>query len=197
MSVQPLHNEKELIVAIARGDAAAFGKLYEHYRRKVYFIATQLLQSDNETEDVQQEIFTKLWFHREKLPGIDNFNSYLNTLIRNHIFNALRKKAVETKYLRETLSSQGAAPEDVFIQADLNEMQSLLRQAVQHLPGQQRKAFELVKMEGRSHVEAGAMMGISHETIKKHVMEAQKNIFSFFKNSGKAGLMVLVLLIGY
>jgi RNA polymerase sigma-70 factor (ECF subfamily) len=44
-------------------------------------------------EDVVQEVFIKLWMNKEKLPAIENFNAYLNTVTRNHIFNNLRKLA--------------------------------------------------------------------------------------------------------
>ena len=192
MSNLPLHNEKELLTAIAGGDQTAFATLYEHYRRKVYFIAWRLLQSASESEDVQQEIFTKIWVHRAKMNEIENFNAYLNTLIRNHVFNALQKKARETSYLRESLNFNDVQADNAFQSADMNELQKDLQQAIRDLPRQQQKVFQLVRIEGRKHAEVADLLGISKSTVKKHVMEAQKNITARF--SGRVNFLLLLLL---
>ena len=192
MSNLPLHNENELLNAIAGGDQTAFATLYEHYRRKVYFIAWRLLQSASESEDVQQEIFTKIWVHRDKMSEIENFNAYLNTLIRNHVFNALQKKAREASYIRESLNLSDAQTENAFQSADMNELQKDLQQAIRDLPRQQQKVFQLVRIEGRKHAEVADLLGISTSTVKKHVMEAQKNITARF--SGRVNFLLLLLL---
>lgn len=192
--MSPLINERQILLAISDGDTVAFRQLYEHYRRKVYFIARRLLQSENEAEDVQQEIFTKIWLNRSKLAEIDRFNCYLNTLIHNHIYNVLRKKANEAAYVREILKIAEANVDDVFILSEMNEIQRLLLEAINDLPRQQKKVFELVRLEGRKHADVAELLGISKETVKKHVVEAQRKIASFFENRDKIGLLLLLML---
>jgi RNA polymerase sigma-70 factor (ECF subfamily) len=194
VSAPSLYNEKQILLAIAGGDAIAFAQLYEHYRRKVYFIAWRLLQSENEAEDVQQEIFTKIWLNRSKLAEITQFNSYVNTLIRNYVYNAIRKKANETAYIREAMKMKDSNPEDAFVPAEINELQTLLRAAINNLPRQQKKVFQLVRMEGRKHEEVAGLLGISKETVKKHIMEAQRAVTAFFESRGKTTLFLLLML---
>jgi len=194
VSISSLINERQILLAISDGDTVAFSQLYEHYRRKVYFIARRLLQSENEAEDVQQEIFTKIWINRSTLSEITQFNSYLNTLIHNYIFNALRKKANEAAYIRETLKMVEANPEEAFIPSEVNEIQRLLQEAINNLPRQQKKVFELVRLEGRKHADVARLLGISKETVKKHVVEAQRKIASFFENRGKMSMVLLLML---
>lgn len=192
MKKNSIHDERELLTAIARGDAAAFGRIYEHYRRKVYFIAWRTLQNEDEAEDIQQEIFTKIWLHRAEMATIVHFNSYLNTVVRNQVYNTLRKKAIETNYLHETLPLSNSNPNEAFIRAETKEMHALLHEAINSLSVQQQKVFQLIRMEGRPHAEVAQLLGISRETVKKHIMQAQENITSYFK--GRGNLVLLLLL---
>ncbi len=180
------------MLAVAGGDRIAFAALYEQYRRKVYFIAWRMLGTETEAEDVQQEIFTKIWLGREKLALIEQFSSYLNTLIRNHVYNALRKKANETAYIEQTFQKAAAEPDEPFRAAEINQLQSLLRQAISRLPAQQQKVFELVRIEGRPHKEVAGLLGVSKETIKKHMMEAQRKIKAFFDSQGLQTLIFIL-----
>jgi len=44
------------------------------------------------------------------------------------------------------------------------------------LPEQQRRAFELHKLNGKSYKEIATLMGISPSTINKHIYQASRNI---------------------
>jgi RNA polymerase sigma-70 factor (family 1) len=191
VSTSPLHNEKELLMEIASGDERAFRSLFDHYRRKVYFVAWRLLQAEGEAEDVLQEVFTKVWVNREKLAEVDSFKAYLNTLLRNHIYNCLRKKANEENFLLETLKDGRAPGDAAHHRAELNELHLLLQQAVNTLPPQQKKVFQLGRLEGRKHEEIAEELGISRETVKKHMMAALQAVKDFLRRRGKVLLVLM------
>jgi RNA polymerase sigma-19 factor, ECF subfamily len=180
---QTIHIEKTLLTRIATGDGSAFRELYERYRKKVYFLAWHLLKTESESEDVCQEIFTKLWVNRQKLPEIDNFNAYLNTLIRNHVYNCLRRKACEESFVMETLDMEHL-PGEVMDPAELCELQLTVKKAIWRLPPQQKRVFELSRMEGYRHDEIAEELHISRETVKKHIMAAIRNIREFLRREG-------------
>lgn len=173
----------ELLNNVAKGDQAAFRQLFDCYRGKVYVIAFRILQSESEAEDVLQDVFTKLWLNREKLTGILHFNAYLNTLIRNHIFNGLRKKAYEEDFLWASL--QESRNEEGYQVIELNELKELLHKAMNTLPPQQKKVFQLGRLEGLKHEEIAAELGISKETVKKHMAAALRYIKYFLNGWGK------------
>ncbi|HMH23971.1 MAG TPA: RNA polymerase sigma-70 factor [Puia sp.] len=186
MPLQIIHIDKTLLALIATGDTPAFRELYERYRKKVYFLAWHLLKTEDEAEDICQEIFTKLWVNRQKLPEIDNFNAYLNTLIRNHVYNCLRRKACEESFVTETLQSDVEhLPGGVMDPAELRELQLTLKEAIWHLPPQQKRVFELSRIEGYKHDEIAKELHISRETVKKHIMAAIRNIREFLRREGK------------
>jgi len=172
------YEEKELLTRVARGDETAFHTLFSQYSHKVYHSALRLLQSASHAEDVLQEVFMKIWLGREKLPGINCFSAYLNTITRNHIYNALRKLAGEELLLEKLFSPPPAAnrPDTAIENMSLKELQDALQKVMATLTPQQKKVFELSRMEGLKHEEIALRLNISRETVKKHVSEALRII---------------------
>lgn len=170
------YDENELLLRVSKGDEEAFRILYDLYRNKIFFITWKLTHIETLAEDVVQEVFIKLWLHKEELSGINYFNSYLNILTRNHIFNHLRKLANEEAYLRELNAKEAYATHDSFDTLVNNELQNLLNRAVALLPPRQKKVFFLSRIEGLKHKEISAHLHISRSTVKSHMMEALRFI---------------------
>jgi RNA polymerase sigma-70 factor (ECF subfamily) len=188
----PSYHEIELLQKIAEGNREAFHALYHHYRNKIYYIASRMLQSDAAAEDVLQEIFIKIWVNREKLRNMDYFSTYLNTIVRNHLYNQFRKKANEETYLLRLLPDP-AEPSQPFDETAIKELKQLLANAVAALPPRQQKVFQLSREQGLTHAAIAAKLGISPETVKKHIMEALRFIKSYLIAHG-AALTVWLLL---
>ncbi len=106
--------EKEILLRVSKGDEQAFHQLYNLYNKKIFSIAWKLTGIESAAEDVVQDVFIKLWLHREKLSGINYFTAYLNTITRNHIFNSLRKIAHEDILLRDLLQKGEPVEKDGF-----------------------------------------------------------------------------------
>jgi RNA polymerase sigma-70 factor (ECF subfamily) len=172
------YEEKELLARIAQGDEKAFHSLFSQYKHKVYHTALRLLQSTAHAEDVLQEVFMKIWLGRDRLTEINCFSAYLNTITRNHIYNALRKLANEELLLEKLLPPQPAADrqDEAIGNMSLRELQDALRKVMATLTPQQKKVFELSRMEGLKHEEIAVRLNISRETVKKHVSEALRII---------------------
>jgi RNA polymerase sigma-70 factor (ECF subfamily) len=171
------YEEKALLALVAKGDENAFQTLFTQYRHKVFYIAKKLLQSDSLAEDALQEIFLKIWMNRTKLPDVLYFNAYLNTITRNHIYNALRKQANEEIFLQRLVSQDNTPDQTSALDTlSLRELQHALQRVVASLTPQQRKAFELSRIQGLRHGEIATLLNISKETVKKHISDALRII---------------------
>ena len=60
-------NDSELISAIIRGDVGAYEQLFVRYYPTLLHFIRGMLKDDHMSEDIAQNIFMKLWIHREKL----------------------------------------------------------------------------------------------------------------------------------
>ncbi|MCU7552635.1 RNA polymerase sigma factor [Chitinophagaceae bacterium LB-8] len=171
-------DEQLKITDVAKGCAEASKQLYQLHRNKVYYVSLKLLKSEAMAEDVLQEIFLKLWLNKETLPGINNFSAYLNTLLHNQIYNMLRKQANAEKYLKEA-TLQPAFSNHTQDVVQWQETKKTLQEAIARLSPQQKKAFELSRLEGLTHNEIASQMKISKETVKKYIMDASASVKNY------------------
>ena len=188
-------NERGLLERVANGDGKAFHQLYDHYQNQVFYFGFKFLKSATLAEDVLQEVFSKIWINRKMLVELDNFSKYLNTLTLNHIYNQLRRKACEETFLHGQFLKVKNNREEAFSSVDLHELEGLLGKAVNQLPPQQKKVFELSRMQGLKHVEIARQLNISGETVKKHIMEALRNVKSYLASHGQTEVSILLLLL--
>src|SRR5690606_41051850 len=86
-------SDRNLLKLLASGHKEAFDELYTRYASIVYRTAWRFLQSEAGAADLTQELFIKLWTHREKFTDIDNMRSYISIISRNPAIRALRDQA--------------------------------------------------------------------------------------------------------
>jgi RNA polymerase sigma-70 factor (family 1) len=171
------HDEKILLERISNGDEAAFKIIYDTYRHKIVYIAWKFLRSEARAEDVLQEIFLKVWIQRKNLAHIEHFSSWINTLTRHHLYNALRKLSNDQAFLA-VLGSHPVLREhnNVLEAMTSRELESALQSAVARLTPQERKMYELSRVEGMTHDQIARHMDVSKETVKKHLTNALQKI---------------------
>ena len=178
----------ELLSRMAEGDAGAFQTLFYQHWEKIFSIAVMYTKSEVLAEELVQDIFLKIWLHREKIRDQSNFQGYLFITARNHIYNKLRVKSQETKFRQEihTHCADSRAADDQLI---MKQSQELIHRAVESLPPQQRKIFILSRYEGLTLEEIGTQMGISPLTARAHMRKALASLRIFLQqHSGDLSL---------
>lgn len=82
----------ELFIELKHNNKIAFEKLYTKYNKLVYGIAFSILKNKEDSEDVVQIVFSKLYkIDKNKLPS-NKEASWLYTLTKNETISFLRKK---------------------------------------------------------------------------------------------------------
>lgn len=183
MSEQLLYDEKKLIALVADSDENAFRVIFDQYRDMVHGMAFHLLKNTISAEDVLQEVFLKIWKNNSRLPEIENFKAYLLTVTRNQVYTRFRSMAREALLL-ETLEKREQLAEDPRILDTLSakELEDALQVAMSMLTGQQKKVFELSRIQGLKHAEIAAQLGLNRETVKKHMTDALRTIRTSMKH---------------
>lgn len=193
MENNPLYSDEELLLQVAQGSQAAFRLLYDRYRNKIFSVSWRIIGARSAAEDVVQDVFIKLWLKKESLPEIEHFEAYLNMMVRNHIFNHLRKVANEKSFLQRLKIKSVQQNSDDLDRICYKELESLVQKTVDLLPPQQKKAYNFSRVDGLKHEEIAEKMGVSKSTVKGHIMGALSHIKSVII-SGKE-LIVLMTLI--
>jgi RNA polymerase sigma-70 factor (ECF subfamily) len=168
-------NGNELLIRVVQGDEIAFGQLFRQYKDKLYSFILHLSGSATIAEDVLQDVFLKIWRDRHQLTNIDNFNAYLYRMAQNTAINVLRRQSREALLLTEVqrLAPHGVQGDELLA---AKEVRTALQQAINNLPPQQRKVYQLGKEQGLTYEQIAVSLGISTSTVRNHMVQALKTI---------------------
>lgn len=159
------YNEVEAVKLLVEGRPEGFHQIYDRYVFAVTRVGFRFLQSTELTEDLVQEVFSRLWVHREKFATVESVEKYLITMCRNraidHLKASLIRKLGEGEYAQTRLTSENNAERNILDKECLVVMQK----AVDGLPATQKRVFELVTNEGLSHKEVACLLNISEQTV--------------------------------
>jgi RNA polymerase sigma factor (sigma-70 family) len=156
--------------------------LYLAQRAALVRFATARTGSPEEAEDIVQELYFRL--QRGEPAGVQAGLPYLYKMVLNLVVDRVRsrKRSVQrdgaflqvsaTMMDSETVA-EAPHPDDVI---DSRRRLSQLIEAVRELPPQCGKVFRLHKLEGRSHAEVAAELGISKSAVEKHMINALKHL---------------------
>ncbi len=89
-----------------KGDAQAFGRLYDKYVSSIYRFVFLKLPSKEMAEDVTSETFLKCWqFIQKNQEPVGNFRAFLYKIARNLVVDAYRKAEAKPSIgLEETVT---------------------------------------------------------------------------------------------
>lgn len=186
--------DAELILLLIKDSELAFSELYIRYKDKLRYFCFSLLKSEEETNDIVQEIFIRLWESRFFINSDLSFSSFLYTMARNRILNHFRDTDIESR--AKSILAQKTPTEENIIEADLiyTEYQKILKDAIALLPPQRQKIFNMSRTENLSHKEIAAELDISVNTVQEHISESLRFIKSYFSKRADLSLSLLLLL---
>jgi len=195
-AVQP-STESALVERARHGDPAAFDELVSRYERKIYRMARNITQNDEDAEDVLQDSFLKAFTHLDSFQGQSKFYTWLVRIAVNESLMRLRKrKSDRTVSLDENIETDEEpivreiavwddSPESRYSQA---EMREILNQAIAGLKPIFRTVFILRDVEELSTEEAADALGLSVAAVKSRLLRARlqlrEKLTRIFKRKG-------------
>ncbi len=184
MSANLHFDDKELCRLIAKGDEIAFRTLFHRYNRILLPFIVKLVQSSREPEEVLQEVFMKIWMHRERLADVDNPKAYIVRIVSNEATNYLQKLARQNQlFLRaqQLAQQEPITPEQNFA---LKETAKLMRDAIGELTPACRQVYLLSREEQLSIPEIANRLDLSENTVKNQLIKALKDIRQYIRKNG-------------
>lgn len=156
-----------------------FEAIFKQHECRLYMLAQRLTKSDQYAKDVIQEVFLKLWEHRQEIPQIQNMEAWLYRLTENKVIDFLRKAAADGRLrdaIWQVLPQQEAAPGSM---VEAKEYNQIIQQAIDALPPQRRLIYQLNREQGLNYQEIAAELQISRHTVKNQLSTALQAIRHF------------------
>ncbi|MDZ4807649.1 MAG: sigma-70 family RNA polymerase sigma factor [Bacteroidota bacterium] len=190
MSSHPQYNEGELLSRLEKGDMQAFDELYWKYQKAVYQNVYKLTRDSVIAEDIVQEVFISLWEKRSTIDTSRSVAGWLFVSSYNRSVNALKKRLKESLAYK-SLDQPGTEPE--YNKAEIELQLYVLEKAIGQLTPQQRRVFELCKLQGRSYEETAAELKISKHTVKEYLSAAIASLKEFARQHPELSIAVAAM----
>lgn len=169
--------DKEIIDLFNAGERErAFRGIVDSYSERLYWHVRRFLCSHEDTDDLLQDIFVKIWSALPSFRGDSQLYTWLYRIATNESLNYLHKQAVRSALRFESFSSklEDRAGEDPWMDGD--ELQRELSKAVQRLPEKQRTVFIMRWFEDLSYEDISEILGTSVGALKASYHFASEKI---------------------
>jgi RNA polymerase sigma factor (sigma-70 family) len=158
------------LVALARqGHERAFEALVQRHRRALLAYCRRVLLPDERAEDALQQGLLQAWLALQNGAEVRDARAWLYRIVHNAALNTLRGARYDFAELSEALSGAGAPQEDLDRRIAIREALAGLAA----LPELQREALMRTAVEGHSHQQVAAAMGVSEGALRGLVYRAR------------------------
>jgi len=192
-----LYSDEELIQEIKADNMFAFDVLYKKYSKRLYRFGFSIIKSQEETENLMQDVFLNLWENRHKVEKDSSIKSYIFTIAYNSAISIIRKKAKESQFVEYLKSIQKINQEPVNVEVEYNELTNKLDEIIKELPQRQKEVYLLHRVEGLKYNEIAERLNISINTIENHMSRALKTIREKLGNYSLIAILFWYLFVSY
>ena len=165
------------------GSEQAYREMFDLLYLPVKKFAFCILHSNEEAEEVSEDVMLTLWKNRKTLPEVENVHVYSLVIAKNLSLNLLRKNSKnKTSSIDEVDMSfffDSSSPEQIIID---NELKIRLENAIQFLPPKCQFVFKLAKENNLSYKEINEILSISVKTVDAHLVAATQKLAKIFKS---------------
>lgn len=175
------------------GNDLAYRYLYDNHYVALCHVANEYVHDHFTAETIVDDAIFHLWEIRDKLNIATSLRSYLLKAVRNRCLNHLEANKKNVSISSELEESKGA-----FFINDAHPLGSLLDKeleeeisaAINRLPEDTRRVFEMSKFDGKKYEEIAAELGISVNTVKYHI----KKSLSSLRNDLSKYLFLMIMM---
>lgn len=163
-----------LIAGLKESDPVVFKFIYSLYWEKLYNISFYYTRSEQDAEDIVQDVFISLWARREKLALTGPLENYLVRCTKYTAFFYLKikyKKAEAFAGAKQVFQSNET--EEYIAYKDV---QGYIQSVFESVSQKTRDIFYLSRFDGLTYVEISSMLDISVKTVEYHISLALKKI---------------------
>ena len=176
-----MQEEEEFIQELSnpKTQNLAFEKLLKEFQRPLYNHIRNIVLNHDDTDDVLQNTFVKVFQNLNKFKGESKLFSWIYRIATNEALTFLHQKAKKSGISSETLQNKVIDNLKADVYFDGKEIQIKLQKAIALLPDKQQLVFKMKYFEELKYEEISEILGTSVGALKASYHHAVKKIEAF------------------
>lgn len=170
--------DRELLAKIKDPDTKNYGfnLLVRKYQQKIYWHIRKMVVDHDDSDDLVQEVFIKIWHHLDKFREDAQLYTWIYRIATNECLNFLRKKRNKFFLPIHDLEGELCQKLESSDHIDGDEIQLKLQKALLKLPDKQRMVFNMKYFDDMKYEEIAEITGTSVGGLKASYHHAVKKI---------------------
>ena len=177
-AVEP--GDAEVVGRVLGGDVDAFGILVTRYRVQFGRYAVAMTGDADTAADAIQEAFIRAWRSLASCEDPARFGSWFFRILTNQCHDARKRRRPADDVGALDLAAKDRAD----AQLERSELADALDRAMEQLTSEQREAFVLKHVDGRSYEEMAALLGTGVDALKMRVYRARETLRALMGGRG-------------
>jgi RNA polymerase sigma-70 factor (ECF subfamily) len=153
-------------------DEKLFNECVNLYADRVYRFVLKNLHHEEDSKDIVQSSFEKLWKNRHKVDPV-KIKSFLFTIAYNQMIDHLRKSK------RITLKDEFSEDTALSINQPSSHVRKVIDEALERLSPTQKSLVMLKDYEGYSYEEIGEITGLNPSQVKVYLHRARTQLRNY------------------
>ncbi len=162
---------------------AAFSQLVRKYQERLYWHIRRLVIEHEDTNDILQNVFIKVWKNIQDFRGDAHLYTWLYRIATNETLTWMEQKKKRTAISlsdNENIFSNRLIAQQNY---DPNKIEWKLQQAIHTLPEKQAVVFNLRYYDEMPYEEMSVVLGTSVGALKASYHHAVKKVEGYLKNN--------------
>jgi RNA polymerase sigma-70 factor (ECF subfamily) len=169
---------------MASGDESALTEVYDQYASFVYGLALRVIGDPRAAEDVSQDVFVAIWERPEAFdPERGSLRTWLGTLAHRRAVDYVRREEARRRRAERDASRRASVPDVEEIAVALVTAERV-REALDLLPDEQRRAIQLAYFGGKTYRQVAEVLGIPEGTAKSRLRLGLRRIADALEAQG-------------
>ncbi len=183
--------DKKIIEELSNGNETVYNELFTFYYKSLCMFGRKYVYDLDQAEEIVQNIFVKIWNNRNQLTKVLSIKTYLFTSVRNGCIDYIRKEKVRKKYANEIIQTSVDYFEPEIIPD--KELSLKIKEAINQLPKQRKKIFQMNKTYGLRYKEIAERLDISPKTVENQMGIALKQLRELLKDCMVLSLFIFII----
>jgi len=151
-------------------------KIYGRFWKELYVVAYRRLQSEQDVEDILQDIFLSLLTGDVILDNDESVRAFLHLRLKSRIINFFRRQLLTEFYEEQELTASELSDTDSETRLMSQELEAIVQEEIDRMPEKMKQIFLLSRNEFLTSEEIATRLNLSNQTVRNQISSAIKRI---------------------